>query len=339
MIQELKKYCNWKNPTSLFCIGLLSFLTVSVIDLMVYETTPGLRMNYVLALVSAFVVGKGFWIWNYYSKKIPNLNFLHVEITTAITFLLVHPTAPWWVFPLTVAVALFFKSLLRYKGQPIFNPAAFGVYMSYLLSLALVGMGFLRFPAIESWWGADFLFTFAEKMPLLWMLSIFFIMFFIFSASRFRKLEHAAIYYLTYVGGYMIYAVFIRNVALEPIPFLISFFTSSYVFLAFIMVAEPKTSPVLPKHQVWLGVVGGLLLLLCTNIISDNFTGVGYLTVSTFPLLLLNLITFYVKNHRSLAGGTPVPTTSPVAATPGSSTNTTQSIPPVTGTTIVRICA
>ncbi len=307
MIQELKKYCNWKNPTFLFCVGLVSFLTVSFIDLMIFETTPGLRLNYFLALVSAFAVGKGFWIWNFYSKRTPNLNFLHVEITTAIIFLLIHPTAPWWIFPLTVAVAMFFKSMIRYKGQPIFNPAAFGVYMTYLISLVLVGIGILRYPAIESWWGADFLFTFAEKMPVLWTVSIFFIFFFIFSAHRFRKLEHASIYYLTYIGAYMIYAVFFQNISLEPIPFIISFFTSSYVFLAFIMVAEPKTSPVLPNHQIWLGIVGGILLFLCTNIISDTFTGVGYLTVTTFPLIVLNLITFYVKNHNNFSRGTPVP--------------------------------
>jgi hypothetical protein len=287
MIQELKKYFNWKNPTFLFTFALLSFLTISFIDLMIYETTPGLRINYFLSLLASFAVGKCFWIWNFYSKKIPNLNLLHIEITTGIIFLLIHPTAPWWLFALTVGIALISKSLIRFKGQPIFNPAAFGIYMTYLISLVLVKIGALRYPAIESWWGADFLFTFAERMPVFWVVSLFFIIFFIISANRFRKLEHATIYYLTYTGAYLLYAVFLKNIPLEPIPFIISFFTSSYVFLAFVMVVEPKTSPILPKQQFWLGIVGGLLLFVCTIGISDTFSGVGFLTVTTFPLLSL----------------------------------------------------
>ena len=174
MIQELKKYFNIKNPTFQFSVFLLLFLLSSFIDVMIYETTPGLRLNYVLSLLSVFFVSEGFWIWNYYSKKIPNLNYLHLGITASIIYLLIHPTAPWWIYAIATALAIMFKSLFRYKGQPIFNPAALGVLMAYLVSLPLAANGLLKYPAYESWWGADLNFSFANQIPVLWILPIIF---------------------------------------------------------------------------------------------------------------------------------------------------------------------
>lgn len=319
MIQELKKYFNIKNPTFQFSIFLVLFVLASFIDLMIFETTPGLRINYLLAILVTYTITELFWVWNYYSKKIPNLNYLHLGITASILFLLIHPTAPWWMFAIGISLALFFKSMFRYKGQPIFNPAALGVLMTYLVSLPLVNNGILRYPALESWWGADLLFSFAQRLPILWIVPIVLFGGIFVLAKRFNKQLHGIVFFVTYLVFYLVYALFIKNIPLAPWQFFIGTITSSYVFMAFVMVVEPKTSPIIKNQQIWLGIVGGIILFISTNVLPEYVPGAGILGLSTTALLVLNLITFIVKNHRNLMGQKTV-VAAPAPAKPGAYT-------------------
>lgn len=307
MIQELKKYFNLKNTTFQFSLLLFALMIASVVDLMIYEINQAMRLHYIIAISTTYIVSFGYWVINFYTKKFSNLNFLHVGITATIVFLLIHPTAPWWVFGLAVGASLVFKSLFRYKGQPIFNPAAMGVYMTYLISLSLVNLGLLRYPAIESWWGGDLLFTFAEKYPIFWIIPMVLFAGLVYYADRFRKLVHGVIYFVTYLILYVLYTVVLKGTELLVPQFIMATFTSSYIFLTFVMVTEPKTSPILKNQQIWLGIVGGSILFLCTNIIPENTQGLGMFSVTSFALLLLNLVTFFVKNKRMFQSQTSSP--------------------------------
>lgn len=312
MINDIKKYLNWKNPTFQFAILLVVVVCLSFLDLIWFASNNDERIRDVVNLLSVFVITEGFYVLNYYFFKIKNLNYLHLGITGCIIFLVVHPTSPWYMFMAVTLFAIVGKTFIRDRGAPIFNPAALGIGLGYLLSLVLFKAGMLRETLFESWWGADLQFTFFKFSPVLWVISFVILGLFVYYCKRFNKLNHALAFYFTYIGLSFLYFQ-VKGVPVIWMTYLLNIFTGSFIFLAFVMVSEPKTSPVLKNQQVWLGITGGVILFIFSNIIPEYLPAFNVEIPTIAALLLLNYVTYVVKSNGMR------PTAPAVAATKPSS--------------------
>lgn len=312
MIKDILKLMNWKNITFQFSILLVVVLCLSFFDVIWFANDNFERVNDVINLVVLFAVSEGFYVLNYYFFKLKNVNYLHLGITASIIFLVVHTTTPWFMYIVVMVMALLGKFLIRGKSGPVFNPAALGIALGYVVSVVLVKMGLLQETLFESWWGSDLQFTFYKYLPVLWVLSAGLLFGFLYYAKRFNKLNHGLAYYLTYMIISFLYLQ-VKGIPISWNTYLLNLFTGSFIFLSFVMVTEPKTSPVMKNQQVWLGITGGIILFVFSNIIPDYFSFLNVEIPVVSALLVLNFITYFVKTR---AMRQPVPVAAKVVVPP-----------------------
>lgn len=173
----------------------------------------------------------------------PSFNARHEHriITTLILFLLFDPFTPWWVFVIlggvTEAVQYFFRTQLG----PLFNPAAFGA------------LGVSIFGFLPSWWGVNpeprLLMGGVEVSVVAWITALGAA----YVIYRYRKLPIA---FSALVAAALGYFVFLGE---NPSYFVLE---GTLLFFVFIMVCEPKTSPVNRTEQIIYGFLVGLLMPL-----------------------------------------------------------------------------
>ena len=122
----------------------------------------------------------------------------------------------------TSAVTIVLKTLIKWKNRPLFNPAALGLFIMFLI-----------YPANEAWWGdSNALAILIVGLIVSW---------------RIRKLQFSIPYLITYI---VLRYLQIGQPALEFFPF----------FAAFIMFTEPKTTPV--KDSIIGAVIGAVAVNL-----------------------------------------------------------------------------
>lgn len=298
MLNDIKKLLTWKNITFRFALLLVVVLLLSFFDLIWFAADTSERMRDMVNLIVLFMVSEGFFVLNYYVFKLKNVNYLHLGITASIIFLVVHPTTPWFMYVIVMVLALVAKFTIRYKGAPVFNPAAMGIVLGYIVSVILVKTGMLQETLFESWWGSDLQFSFYRYLPVLWVISPLLLAGFIYFAKRFNKLNHALSFYLTYIVISFLYLQ-VKGVPVDWKTYILNIFTGSFVFLAFVMVTEPKTSPIMKPQQIWLGIAGGIILFVYSNLIPDYAPALNSEVPTVAALLTLNLLTFIVKWRSS----------------------------------------
>lgn len=139
---------------------------------------------------------------------------------------------PWWKFVFASIFAIGSKHLIRNRGKHLFNPAAFGIFLASIL------LG-----AATQWKGTD-----------LWYILVPAGIYFVW---KIRKLELVAGYILCYLilfGGY----VLIRN-----LPLIDVLKYQSYFFI-FVMLIEPKTTPIQNKGKIIFGISVAALVFILT---------------------------------------------------------------------------
>lgn len=125
---------------------------------------------------------------------------------------------PWWVFLLVSLLAIGSKHLIRINKKHLFNPAAFGIFLAILL-----------FNASTQW-----------KGTYIWYILLPFGLYFIF---KIKKMELLLGYIFTALITFAAQA-FIQKTALMSV-----FGYLSYFFI-FIMLIEPKTTPIKPWGKI-----------------------------------------------------------------------------------------
>lgn len=156
----------------------------------------------------------------------------------------------WWVFVLAAMAAILSKYLIRFKKRHIFNPAAFGIFLSIIL-----------FNAITQWKGA-----------YVWQLLLLPGLYFIY---QIRKTEILLVYILT---SFVLFGVQagIRNIPLNNIPAYLNY------FFIFIMLVEPQTTPVTKRGKFIFGAAVAAAIFI--------FNEIGIrIDAEISALLLLNL--------------------------------------------------
>ncbi len=139
----------------------------------------------------------------------------------------------WWKFVFASSIAILSKYLLRFRKKHIFNPAALGIF----LTIILLG-------ASTQWMGT-----------YLWYVIVPFGLYFVY---RLKKTE--------VITGYAIISLllfqaqaFLRKV---PLGDIFGYFSYFYIF---VMVIEPKTSPLKPLGKYLFGAGVAALIFILTE--------------------------------------------------------------------------
>lgn len=170
-------------------------------------------------------------------------------ITGLIIGFVLSGSEAWWKFVLASVLAILPKYLIRFKGKHIFNPAGLGIFLTLLF-----------FNASTQW-----------KGTYLWYVLLPFGLYF---SYKFRKMGIIIGYALAF------FALSGFQAVSQKIPLGHIFGYLSYFYI-FIMVIEPKTTPVKQAGKLIFGALASSLIFILTAL------GAGF-DVELFSLLVLN---------------------------------------------------
>ncbi|MCX6734787.1 MAG: hypothetical protein NTZ25_02640 [Candidatus Peregrinibacteria bacterium] len=199
----------------------------------------------------AATVGFGviiFYVFKYLTKQ--NKNIWNTIISCLIIFLVLHygskPTDALATM-LVVAFVVFSKYFMEWKGSPIFNPVVLGFLALELLSNFVPSLKL----SFVSWWGASYSFG---PVPVTLILIAIWI---IFSFKVWRK-WYAALSYLIFlaIGLFVSMKIAGDSTALDFLKF--TFTNSTIYFFTFVMLAEPRTSPLMRNQQIIYGFIAAV---------------------------------------------------------------------------------
>lgn len=184
---------------------------------------------------------------------------------TALIVLLVLPfDVPIWILIASILAALLSKHLIRLNGRHIFNPAAFGLVLTGMLTGVKFG-----------WWG--------DALP--WLTVILGVA----AVYRIKKQLQAAAFLVTYLLLFALSQFNVIAAGEESLFFLL--FAMSW-FFTLVMVPEPMTSPPIRRGQIGFGVLVALFSL--------GFSYVAPLSPVALPAALLvgNIVTAFMRTTR-----------------------------------------
>ena len=156
----------------------------------------------------------------------------------------------WWKFVLASSLAIISKYLVCFQKKHIFNPAALGIFLTLII-----------FNDSSQWAGTFY-----------WYILLPFGLYF---AYKFRKLEIIFSYAVISLVLFEIQAVF-QRVSLAHV---FGYFSYFYIF---IMVIEPKTTPVKQTGKILFGACVAGLIFILTNLVAK-------FDVELFSLLIMNI--------------------------------------------------
>lgn len=164
----------------------------------------------------------------------------------------------------TAAIAILSKHLIVYKKKPIFNPAAFGLFLSILL-----------FHTQQSWWGAF------GDLPG-WT-TIFLLIGGYFVANRVKKLPQV----LMFLGVSFALLVILGFLHFQNIPDAFRPpFINATLFFGFFMLTDPPTTPGKDKDQPFFSLVVSII----GTLIYGFFGGLMYLFIGLFIGNLIHVV-------------------------------------------------
>ncbi len=191
-------------------------------------------------------------------------------ITGLILALIVGPVSIFKFDSVLLLISISFlamasKYLIAYKGQHIFNPAAFAVF----IGAVLIGSG-------ASWWiGSMYLF------PIILFGGILIL----------SKLERYSL-----VGSFLFFylvALFLYGVTLASVQSLLLY--SPLLFFAFVMLVEPRTTP---KSKTKI-ILFGAFVAVCVILVQEYFSSVSY--SFELSLLLGNLVFYFLSVEQKFS--------------------------------------
>lgn len=141
---------------------------------------------------------------------------------------------PWWIFLLASLLAICSKHLIRINKKHLFNPAALGIFLATIL-----------FGASTQW-----------KGTYLWYILMPFGIYFVY---KINKLEVIIGY------GLAAFTLFGIQAVMRKTPLLNTFGYLSYFYI-FIMLIEPKTTPIKSLGKLIFGAGVAVLIFVLTEI-------------------------------------------------------------------------
>jgi len=197
---------------------LIIFLAGFAVFLSVKDKDVAFLLMAIIALISAIITDLSFCYFKYRSFHISESSVISALI---IGFVLASDNS-WWVIVLASLFAISSKYLIRLNRKHVFNPAAFGIFWSILL-----------FGANTQW-----------KGTFLWFILLPIGLYFTY---RIRKLELIIGYLITALGLFGIQAALNKGSLINIFGYL------SYFYI-FVMLIEPKTTPLQPLAKLVFGI-------------------------------------------------------------------------------------
>jgi len=171
---------------------------------------------------------------------------------------------PWWIFALAAILAILSKHIIRFQKRHIFNPAAFGLFLTLII-----------FGASTEWKGTYVWYIVAPAGA--------------YFAYKVRKIELLAAYFLTAIILFGTQAL-LNRVSLAGVFGYLSYF---YIF---VMAVEPKTTPVKLPGKYLFGACLAALIFILTQI------GARF-DVELLSLLAMNVATPFLNKIPVKKGG------------------------------------
>lgn len=224
---------------------LILFLLSFAIFLLVREGDFNFVVTLLIAVASALVVDSLILYLKTKSLQITESSI----ITGMIIGYVLSADQAWWKFVFAAAIAILAKHLIRFRKKHLFNPAALGIFLSTLI-----------FGTSTQW-----------KGTYLWFILVPFGIYF---ARKIKKTE--------VIIGYAIIALvlFGAQALLKKVPLANIFGYFSYFYI-FVMVIEPKTTPLTGPAKYLFGACLAAFIFILTG------AGVRF-DVELFSLLVMN---------------------------------------------------
>lgn len=210
-------------------IQMAFFLLIIYLSAYFFSPSPAKIWLLILALSSTLISD---WIFTRLRHSPPFL-LSAAMVSGLIIALLTDPNLLWYIPVTTGALAMFSKNFLRFSGRHIFNPAAFGLFISALI-----------FQTGVSWWAVSFQAFPQNLIFFLVLLSPAYV-----SIKRIRKS----------------FAIF-SFLATYALIFLTLPFDPTVLFFALVMLPEPMTTPYVKKYQIIFGVFVAIAAFLLSSV-------------------------------------------------------------------------
>lgn len=197
-------------------------------------------------------------------------------ITGLILTLIIDPAAQWWQILIIAAAATGIKDFLRPGDRHIFNPAASGLMV-----------GFLLFGLNPSWWGpSPYSLDKFHPLNILLALSVFALAY--VSLWRYKR-------YFT-VLSFLLISILLQVILLDATfsNAIAAMINPGSLFFALVMLPEPMTTPIKKLRQILFGVFVAVfnlgIIYAMANGLLPEFS--NFPDTSLIALLLGNLIFF-----------------------------------------------
>ncbi len=200
-------------------------------------------------------------------------------VTGLILTLIIDPSDLWWQILVIAASAMAKKNFLRIGSRHVFNPAASGLLIGWVL-----------FGLNPSWWGPSFYsgswLNIQNLLILVAVIGIFYV-----SGYRLKRYYSMAAY-LVILGVLSA----ITSASFSPQSIFATLLSPGTLFYAFLMLPEPMTSPVNKKRQMIYGATVAVLFTVLVFIFNNtNLSNFNTPDASIVSLLIGNLLFFRVR--------------------------------------------
>ena len=248
---------------------------IAALLLLLIATSSKLGISLALLL---FVLCVGFTIgadvfFTYLRRRVVFLPYSAI-ITGLILTLIIDPSAMWYQIAIIAAAAMAIKNFIRPLGRHIFNPAASGLLI-----------GWVVFGLQPSWWAASAYnptsFFALTNLPVL----IPILLIGCISLYRYRRYASAVLYVVVYC-----LLLFLTNLSVSLTSAALTILSIGTLFYTFLMLVEPMTSPVNKRRQVLYGAVVAAGTVALVHL--QKIWGIAIFDVSLTALLLGNLLFF-----------------------------------------------
>ncbi|MCX5711761.1 MAG: RnfABCDGE type electron transport complex subunit D [Candidatus Omnitrophica bacterium] len=184
-------------------------------------------------------------------------------ITGLIIGLVISGSEPWWKIILAALIAIISKYTIRIKGKHIFNPAAFGLFLMII------------FFGVSTQWNGTYL----------WYILLPFGLYFTHKINKIEVIIGYAVVSLVLFG----IQAFWQKVTLKDI---FGYFSYFYIF---VMVIEPKTSPLKQAGKYLFGALAAGFVFILTQIGVRFDVELCSLLAANCAVPLLNKVSFLKK--------------------------------------------
>ncbi len=307
MLKDYKVFLNPKTNTFQFAIFLLLFSIVALLSNVtdfprILDT--GANRTFYDAIYIFIILNFIFFVYIYLAKRFLGdkfINPLNIYITTLILFLVLHPTLLLSIIlvPLTLIITIISNKFIRSQGQPIFNPAALGIFLSFLLFYFFNLFGILSESLFVSWWGTNVI----KGIPPFTTLQIFtgllWIAILLYLGWKNKKIVYGSAFIVVFV---LIQAVlkFLGEPGFDLMGYLIGYLGGNLFFLGLVMLIEPKTSPTSTRQQLVFGIAAAILYSILIVLFNTSFLSFMGNITEIVIILLMNLVFLLNKKFRVL---------------------------------------